>query len=1155
MSGNMSRILSILVASIIALSVLGNLVSAAVVLAQQPQQQFYAELMTPEAKPGNFVRVHVVLGSTGVWIHYFIYNATWANGKWTCNISEAISAKGWPSNVLYILTKSWENKGKYVYVYNYAKKYVPAESSELEWNLTLQLFNAKELNGTIEGDVWKADLSLPYLGNTHIDPTTGSVLPANASLGNYNLSAVCVAIGVCGQTGCNWWYNNVTVLPYVIVKPRIVDSHPCSVQINVKARSNDDAFYIHLLVYGAPWKVNISKINILNYTNIVKSYTLSQLETGGYVLGGSLQAGLDGVINVSLKKIPAELYKAVGKAWAFNITIALSYTGLDLSTANSKIQYQLFDYSWRNYDSIKLAAFDVAKIVAFIGSGVQKYEGAAAYIYGKWTNVSSTYVAALGIPSGTVNVRLKPDNPTISGDYVISNVNIPNNLPVNLPNTNMTGGDYTLEIINATSGAIIDYDTYCSIYRLHVMPLVEIVGGDNVAQPAVENNTLVVENADAYFKIAIYGFSKNGKIHVITENGSVELIPVPPSEAPTKLGNKITTIATLAADGNATVYVCVPLNKSLVGGRNIVKVTDGVFSYEISVELLPTAVWKKLDTALNGLKLPADLVDVVSSKVSAGHPYYGQVILVGKNGNVEDYLGDVIYIDAYAIPANTTNIYVYINATNGNMTVSIACPSLPCVTVVPPLTSSYNYTVIVYFNTTVLSGANRYALARFYNTTYYIVTNMSVAPKIILVNPADIGFTPTLGYNKTIVVKMPVALGSIMLAVVATGYPDSAVVTNVLINGTDALLGVNSHIKNWRIVNGTIVSTGNVTPGLVIPVLQPGVYAIEVLVNASVDTKPGLVIISNNLSNVATKEDVEKLAHLLNLTAFAMIQAMYQLYIQLNNVYNALYSSIEELKTLVTESSSKILESISISTSKILTAINTSTTTILTTINESLAKVISEATTNLNKIASTIEDVEKLISETLDKVSSIESDIKEAIQDINKISDKVEKAVSEAASKIVDEVSTALKSQLSTAISDAVKEIKGSIEAIVSENLKNVATKSDLSAVASKLSTAIDTINSIKSDLGTVRGDLSTVKSSVEGLKSEISNVKSALSNVQQKLGSVEGKIGSLESKEKSLESAVGGLQTLIIVAIILALIAAATAVFTAIQISKKLAG
>jgi len=99
---------------------------------------------------------------------------------------------------------------------------------------------------------------------------------------------------------------------------------------------------------------------------------------------------------------------------------------------------------------------------------------------------------------------------------------------------------------------------------------------------------------------------------------------------------------------------------------------------------------------------------------------------------------------------------------------------------------------------------------------------------VVLVDEEGVTVTLKFTVIPEIIYKPAVVVGPAVIEVIATGLPAHATVDSLTCNGTDAILGTNSHVVfNWYVdENGTLRTSFAEKPGFLMPVMEPGTYEI-----------------------------------------------------------------------------------------------------------------------------------------------------------------------------------------------------------------------------------------------------------------------------------------------------------------------------------------
>ena len=337
-----------------------------------------------------------------------------------------------------------------------------------------------------------------------------------------------------------------------------------------------------------------------------------------------------------------------------------------------------------------------------------------------------------------------------------------------------------------------------------------------------------------------------------------------------------------------------------------------------------------------------------------------------------------------------------------------------------------------------------------------------------------------------------VAVGPYVAEVVATGLPYGSAggVSGVAIRTTalddccggkfrqdlnDGIMGVNLHVSNWRITpNGTLtdVLSPSVFPGLYIPVLEPGVYELRLIMPDGSLSQPTYVGIFNDIVNITNIRD----------GVIAIQAGVSRILLDLQQ-FNATLASVQgDVATIKTD---------------------------------------------VGTIKTTVQSLQPVII----SINGTVADIKTAVG-------------------VIQGVILSLNGTVAT-ISTTV----GTIQATVN-SLSTVV--SGLQSTVNSLSNSVGSLTNSLSELGSkvdsYYGNLtSKIDASTSAINSAISNVQSALTSA---INSAQSALSSkIDSAQSALSSQISTVSNYVLVALILALIAAAAAVYEVIVLHRKLAG
>jgi archaellum component FlaC len=556
----------------------------------------------------------------------------------------------------------------------------------------------------------------------------------------------------------------------------------------------------------------------------------------------------------------------------------------------------------------------------------------------------------------------------------------------------------------------------------------------------------------------------------------------------------------LDKDGNATfAYVYLPAQ--LTFGVHYLKGTDSWgYEYTEAIIIGVAAYWAKI---VLGKYSP-------DNRVSAGYynnarievcPCPESLGVVGMKycGNCAVYAGDCDYLGDYIevvvsglVPGESVNVSfggVYRGTvtadSNGMARIVFVVPTLPSGQYVISIVGSITgYTTVEYFynGTAFLSGV--------YPVVY---------PKIVLLDLAT-ELAP-LTDNSTTVVPAPVIVGSGIVQVVGTGFTPGVQFLGVLINNTDATASVNSNVARWNAnSDGVLVAYSiagrTITPGLWIPMVEPGKYKVELVFLMPGFTVPnvsmgGYVFVINNISIMATKDDLSKAT---------------------SQILSSLSALDTKLSAALTELSGRLDTVISQ-----LSSLNNT----LTGFTESVATLSSKLDALSSDLKSTRSDVLSAISGVDAKVTALQSAVASARSDILSAVAGVDAKVTALSGKI-DTLTTSL-ANVTAGLSTLMSQLKD-----LSDKMST--TLATLSTTVAGLSTKIDAVTTALSDLKTavagvsskvdsVSAAVSDLKNSVSAVSSKVDTVSSAVSGVSSKVDDVSKAVGTVSSKLDTMSS------------------------------------
>ncbi|MEM0027706.1 MAG: methyl-accepting chemotaxis protein [Ignisphaera sp.] len=589
---------------------------------------------------------------------------------------------------------------------------------------------------------------------------------------------------------------------------------------------------------------------------------------------------------------------------------------------------------------------------------------------------------------------------------------------------------------------------------------------------------------------------------------------------------KIRLLATvpLGKDGNATFKVTIPSDATF-GVHYIWGVDKWEYEYTLAIVIGAKAYWTIVYPP--PFTPPAKLSPVVSAgynnqrivacpcpETVVGLSYCNKCVAYGGRC---DYLGDIIRITLSGLSPGET-VTIYFGTTQVKSVVANA--STATIDFVVPTVPQGTYQLVA-----VGSVSGTIYVTMFYNGTAFLGSDASpvypqVVPKLLL-----------LDLNKSIV---PILVGQGIVRVIGTGFPPGASVLAMLINNTDAGYSMNLQVQRWGSnSNGVLINTlsPQITPGIYVPVLEPGAYAFSLLYvlpssTQPSSTMPGYVYVVNNVSRLVDKSYFNNAVSSLSKQISAV-----------NSSIKALSSAVSDVKTTLTAVSSTLQQLSSAvasgfdSISKKIDSAQSAITNVMASATSALSSKIDAVNSNVNAVSSKVDtlsskvdSVSKAVSNVSSKVSTLDSAISKLQDAINSVNSAVQQLT--GLSSKVDSISSAIST-----LNSKVDSLTGAVNS-VSSKVDNVASKVD--NAANSLSSAI---NGVSSKVDAVSGKVDTVSGKVDAVSSKIDTVSSNLSNLSGKI-----------------DSATSTLQTYIIITLVLALIAAATSIYAAIQLGRKLA-
>ncbi len=696
-------------------------------------------------------------------------------------------------------------------------------------------------------------------------------------------------------------------------------------------------------------------------------------------------------------------------AWyAFNLSGTFSSSaGANVSTAPSNSQF-LAKY-WGNY------TLNVGNLYIYQRKFVLYNAGSKLEV--RYNNTDTGTIKDFVITPSNSTVKLVLDNTT-------STVSLSTPLEI-------TDGKYVVDVyfnanLNLYSSTYNSTNLTITVYRGIVWQTFPTAA--YIVRPYLEVlNTTVIKPGDKVM-IAAFGYgpgtykgTKNIMSIYWDQNATLPVI-----WAEDNLSFSGNTVA-VGKDGNLTFMVQLP--KDAKFGAHYLRGKDTFkYEYTLLVVIGAASYWAK--------------VTGVTTQwiVTAKHPEYGRIVatvckqyagckycgIKVVSGPKTETLGDIIKITLYGIKkSDITAVYFgNVKITDYNVTEGA---NVVNITFVVPTVPEGKYPLRVETTQTTIQ------VMYFYNGTL-VPAEPEVVPKVLIVSLNDVH-------------KIPVLVGPGFVKVIGTGFPPGASVKTVTVNGTDALYTLNTQVANWYANNdGVLEAYGNLTPGLFIPALEPGVYEIGLAFQTptgSEISQPGLVYVVNNLTKIVTSDEFNAFANDVTTTLNSIsgsvsvlgskLDALVGQVSSLSSSVNGLAASIsgvssdvKDLKSAVSDLKSSI-SSLSGSVSNILSdtaAIKGDLATLKNMVsNIKLSVDLTPITSKLDSISSQLSDIKSSLGK-LSELDTINNNVQSAISAANAAKSAASNAASaanaaksaaEAASNAIGNVKTVLASKIDSA--------------------------------------------------------------------------------------------------------------------------------------------
>ena len=384
-----------------------------------------------------------------------------------------------------------------------------------------------------------------------------------------------------------------------------------------------------------------------------------------------------------------------------------------------------------------------------------------------------------------------------------------------------------------------------------------------------------------------------------------------------------------------------------------------------------------------------------------------------------DYLGDEIVVNGSGFsPGTEVKIFLrpgeiwVAKATvreDGSFTASFIVPTIP----------AGEYQVVI------KTPTEEY-IAQFFNGTYVFPPEESVLivkPKVLLTSIT----------RKDL---MPILSGPGLVRVIGTGFKPGTVISGLVVNNTEVLFTLNTHITGWSVdSNGVLrATTASVEPALYIPFSDEGIYEVALVYREpgapepDVST-PGYVVVANKVLHEIPK----------------------------------VLTGLGSLRSLIEET---ILPQVT-STANVVGAIQGDVSVIKGTV-EAIVGVLGKLDTIESKVSS--------IEGKLGKLDDIYSAVTGLSGQLNNV-------------LIALQASTAALNASVTQLAASVGEISAAVSTIKDQIiplLSNLATKDDVNAITTALAPALEDISS---GISSISDALSSVSADVSAIKSQTADV------------------------------------------------------------------
>ncbi|MEM1596424.1 MAG: hypothetical protein QXS24_04640 [Desulfurococcaceae archaeon] len=661
--------------------------------------------------------------------------------------------------------------------------------------------------------------------------------------------------------------------------------------------------------------------------------------------------------------------------------------------------------------------------------------GHGIYIYTPGADIGNDTITVVGygFPADTSVTRIRLWNLNFTNvyyDFPLTNVstddygyfNVSDLLSVSP--TNMTAGLYIPIVYLAPNQSEIAYEFRNAYYLVRPILLFLVDGTLYRSYPGV-----VMPGAS--ITIVAFGYSPGYYWYNVPNVLVVTL-------------DKITPLwsGEVGKDGNVTFVVTIPKDTTW-GAHYIHGIDSRMYEYSVAIVIGAKAVFiVELRPETN--KVSASYydthIDACPCAVYEGKTFCD--VCVVYTGDC-DYIGDYVRVTVYGLQPGETLLKVYLGA--NEVRSDLWFPSAPVADAQGILTFKFLVPSIpqgTYVVRIVTSVAGEIIAVWEKNTT---INYVEVVPKLLLVT-----LDSNLTSGRAI---LPILVGSGIVRVIGTGFKPGITMDTVIVNMTDAMRMILANVRYWSVNEKGILVGGkfagqDIYPAILFPVMQPGKYEIRLGYYDGATpllSDPGFIYVVNNLTFVATVNDVNKVITTVN-TGLSNMQTfinttMTQLANQINTALGTLASKsdIDKVLTAISDVKSAV-----VSVNSTVAAVGSKVDTAVTTINSALASVRSDLSGSILAVAGKVDaildkvtviydnvtmigiKIEKL-DNVVTKLDSLASQLAGAVNSINALSSKLDDL-----SRKVDAATSDVKTAVAN-VGNAVNAVSGKVDAVSSK--------------------------------------------------------------------------------------------------------------------------